>query len=206
MKTLLRSLVLFALSCTIFSSYAGPFGLEQGMSLEQLKKNAQIQEVTKFNQYTKSLPMGSKEMDGYIFLSAPNIGLCKVTALSKPITSNPNGSELKIEFNSYAKILTEKYGAPSTKHDFLHSNSIWKDPKYWMRSLNQNERELVHYWTTTANRPLPDSLQGIALGAEAASTSSGSLTIQYEYKNMTKCLEAMENSERQTKKETLKNF
>jgi hypothetical protein len=206
MKNLLRTLFTVALNCTIFSSYAGPFGLEQGMTLDQIKKITQVKEINKFKYSAYSLPMGSKDVEIYIFFLAPTIGLCNVDAYSKEMKTSSTGAELKAEFNSYVKILSEKYGSVTSKYDFLHANSVWKESNYWMRSLEQKERDLMYVWFTSTTKPLPDSLYAIGLRAEAASATSGFLSVEYEYKNFQKCVEAQENDNKKTKKETMKNF
>lgn len=206
MKKSRRTKIMVLLSCLSFSAVAGPFGLEQGMSLQQLIKIAQVQEISKSVFLVKSLPMGSAEVDKYVLLIAPNVGLCKVTAMTKPITTDSSGSELKAEFTSYVNILAEKYGPVTKKMNFLHANTIWKDAKYWMRSLQQEEREMSYYWISGSNNKLADSIEAIDLSANAASQTLGYLTVAYEFKNMKKCQEALESEGKREKKGNLKNF
>jgi hypothetical protein len=206
MKHLLRTLAIVAITCLNFPSYAGPFGLEQGMTLEQIKKITQVNEwgnKSYFLYRAKSFPNGSNEVDIYTLLILPELGLCKVVADLKPVRTDPYGSELKAEFNLYVKLLSEKYGTSTKKIDFLHANSIWKDSKYWMRSLEQNERSLGHHWISNK---LIDSLATVSVEAEATSLTSGKLSVTYDFKNMAKCQEVLEKSINKAKKENVKNF
>jgi hypothetical protein len=201
LKFLIFTFLIF--SCQAF---AGPFGLQQGMTPEQIKNITPLQDLGDFVYTARTLPMGSKEFEQYTFLIVPGFGLCKVVATTKRIETNPAGVALKREFNDYAQILKEKYGTVSETMDFLHAKSIWEDPQYWMRSLEQKEREMSYYWFGDTKRPLPDSLSAIELHAVANNATSGYLDLGYAFKNMEKCTKAVENAANQKKRKSLKNL
>ena len=133
----------------------------------------------------------------------------KIFATTRDVPTNPNGKELRDEFDSYVKILSDKYGRVpvSNKLDFLHGDSIWKDSKYWMRSLSVSERTLQYFWDTEKSK-LPDSISFIILEARvgANAISPGYLSIQYDFNNIDKCVKTVESDSKNTKKEKLKNL
>ena len=209
MLNLMQYLLICLLSMFSLQVLAGPFGLEQGMSLEQIKKIAKLGKVDKFHYFAKTLPKGSNEIKLYMLKITPTEGLCKIVAVTQDVPTNPNGEELRDEFDSYVKILSEKYGRvpASNKRDFLHAGSIWKDSKYWMRSLGDSERTLQYFWDTEKSK-LPDSISFIILKAlvGAKEISPGFLHIVYEFNNIDKCLKTVESDSKNTKKENLKNL
>ncbi len=79
MLNLMRHLLFFLFSTYSFQVLAGPFGLEQGMSLEQMNKITKIEETDdEFIYGTKTLPQGSNEIDIYRFVITPTEGLCRI--------------------------------------------------------------------------------------------------------------------------------
>jgi len=204
----MQSLLIFMLSFFSFQVLAGPFGLEQGMTLEQIKKITKLEEGVKFNYAATTLPKGSDAIVLYILVVTPTEGLCRIVAVTRDVPTSPNGKELRDEFDSYAKVLSEKYGPASEKYNFLHADSIWEGSKYWMRSLSVSERTLTHFWQTKKAKKLPDSISFITLKATvgADEISPGRLVIGYEFNNFDKCSNTMEVNSNNTKREKLKNL
>lgn len=198
----------YALFAIIFCSLsiAGPFALDQGMSLDQIKKIAKLEELAKFDYITYSLPAGSDAIQAYLLLIVPNIGLCRIFVVSNSISTDVSGAKLKSEFYEYAQNLSLKYGAVSEKMDFLHADSIWTDSKYWMRSLEQKERSMSYYWVSSNKNLLPDSIKGIELNAVASSKDSGNLTVMFEFNNFKQCQEVMQKDNKKSTRNNMKNF
>jgi hypothetical protein len=211
MLNLMQFLLIFLFPFFSFQVLAGPFGLEQGMSLEQIKKITKLEETDiKFVYRTINLPKGTDEIHTYTLIITPTEGLCKINAFTRDIPTSPDGKELRDEFDSYVKILSEKYGSvpASNKQDFLHADSIWKDSKYWMRSLGVSERTLAYFWFTEKSKPLPDSISAIQLKAlvGANAISPGFLVVGYEFNNSDKCMRTIKFDSKNTKKEKLKSL
>ena len=146
----------------------GIFGLKKGMTLEEIKK-------LEFG-YIKQLeddptifwveqPKKPQDADYVHFWVIPEMGLMKVR-FYWTIEANPYGDELKRKFDDLKSILSEKYGE-GEKIDYLKSDSIWDDPKYYMRSLKDSERELAWYSTDIPGSNKSElEFVGIAAGAE----------------------------------------
>ncbi len=179
-----------ALLCLLFISMAkvcaaGPFGLDQGMSLSMAQSQGMLRaDPSNPNWYdTSALRSGHSSFESYSLLISPRFGLCKIVAVGKDIPTGSHGSQLKSEFKSLQEALNEKYGA-SKNYDFLHAGSIWDKDGEWMMALQRKERSLASFWT---GRPLIDNLLSIKLEAKASSASVGWVTIAYEFNNFDAC-------------------
>lgn len=147
----MRRIIIFCLLgiCIPSESFGeGIFGLKKGMTLKEIKKLEfgyikQLEDdPTVFGVEHPKKPQGA---DYVYFVVIPEMGLMKVR-FYWTIEANPYGDELKRKFDDLKSILSEKYGE-GEKVDYLKSDSIWGDPKYYMRSLKDNERELAEGWS-----------------------------------------------------------
>jgi hypothetical protein len=178
-----------ALILNLNVAFAGPFGLDKGMTLDNLKKQT---ELTPGNQpfiYTaKNLLNGHPDFGQYLLVVTPDYGLCKVSASSKNISTDSSGIDLKEYHKQLNEALVAKYGSASEIFDFLKAGSIWKEPHYWMMSLIKKDRALTTFWIPSKNTALPDALSTISLEALALNTNSGYVRLTYEFDNMSDCL------------------
>ena len=126
----------------------GIFGLKKGMTLEEigkLKFGYIKQDKDNPVIFLVEQPQKPQGADSVYFIIIPEIGLLKVRFVWI-IETNFYGDGLKRKFNELESILSKKYGK-GKKVDYLKSDSIWDDPKYYMRSLEKNERVLEWYST-----------------------------------------------------------
>lgn len=168
-------------------SMAGPFGLEMGSSLADLKKQITLKPENIGLYTTQSVPIPHPDFQLYKLIISPNHGLCKIIAFSKNISTSIYGTELVSKFSNIESALTTKYGNPK-KFDNLQPGSIWNEPQDWMMGLLKRERTLSSLWTKE-ERTLPDNLQAIEIKAIAASTEQAGLMLTYEFTNADKCLD-----------------
>lgn len=183
-----------ALSCTMFSAIAGPFGLEMGMTKEQMKAlGISLTPDPKSPDWyiTKRTPKGLEEFEEYHLWISPAAGLCKLYAIGRDVELNAFGDRLKTEFSEIREMLVQVYGAPED-YDFLRKGSIWDDPEEWAMSIVQEERMLASIWTDDKNK-LKDSIQAIKLEGHALKLSEGYLTLAYEFTNHNRCAQNAEN-------------
>jgi hypothetical protein len=175
-----------------FGAIGGPLGLDKGMRLDDLNRQGSFAPARAQFQYTsKTLVNGHPDFEAYSVLVTPEHGLCKVKAIGKDIESSSFGSELESKFKELMAALTRKYGAPGSTYDFLRSGSIWKDSRDWMMAMLKKERTLAAFWTPPNNSSLPDSLESIKIEATALSPSKGFISIDYEFNNISECLESV---------------
>ncbi len=181
----------------LVSSYclAGPFGLHKGMTLEELKGQGEFTENKQKNTFSsKSLISGHPDFEIYSVVLTPAQGLCSIRAGSKDIKSSSQGSELEGEYKNLLDALTEKYGLPTEKFDFLKAGSTWTEPQYWMMGLFKKERVLTAYWKSKKNS-IQDSIQTILIEAKADSLDKGYVIVSYEFDNFADCIKIL-NSKR----------
>lgn len=166
------------------SILAGPFGLEMGMTLDQIDKNAKLIAPGKYT--TQIVPKPHSSFESYALQIGPKSGLCWIKAIGKDITTNTYGSEVQSAFDEMRKRLGKNYGS-STLIDALYPNSIWNEPKDWMPGLLKKERLLVAKWDNVSGASLKDNLNMIIMGAGATNREKGYLGVDYHFKNEEEC-------------------
>lgn len=173
------------LACS--TAFAGPFGLSAGMTLNEVKKQGTLTEISRHYYEMKNLKNGNPAFEAYMLVITPNQGLCKIVAIGKDVSTSVYGDDLRSTFNALGSALSKKYGTPGDDFDFLRKGSIWDDDRDWMMSLVKKERYLTKMWTD--KKTLPDSLVGVALSVNANTTSEGWLDVTYEFSNIDACTE-----------------
>ena len=164
--------------------FAGPFGLEMGMSLVEI--GGQPEKVGNGLYMLNTVPKTHSAFKAYVVKVAPEGGLCWVKAIGKDIATSSYGIELQTEFH----VMEEKLEAAYGKHeimDFLMTGSIWDEPNDWMMGLIQKERILAAIWEPAEGSSLPSDLKQIALIASPISTGKGYIAIEYSFINKDSC-------------------
>ena len=183
-------MMLIMVSLTTPNVWAKPFGLEMGMSLEQLvayqptpvKKQADVHRI-------ETAPSHSSNFDHYLLRIDPEHGLCVVNAISKDIFAEPEGALVQMSYTNLKTQLTTKYGQPAVDVDKVIDGSIWAAPQHWMHSLLGRQRTLTAIWSGEQT-PLIDNIADIALTARAKSVTTANLSLTYEFKNLGACRQA----------------
>ena len=181
-KFKIMAIILMGLSFTA-NSFAGPFGLEMGMKIEEIDKNAK---KLAENAYKVSVPKPHKSFSVYYVYTCPSKGLHTIKAISSPITTNGYGEDLKSNFESMEKKLKKVYGE-NKKFDFLRSESLWSESNYWMMGLLKKDRTLAAYWTEEYKSKLKDDFKSISLTAIAINQGAGLIVLEYEFLNTSSC-------------------
>src|SRR5437870_3887296 len=99
------ALVLFGHPLT---SQAGPFGYEQGMSREAVKKISKGVRDEKTSLTVKQPPIGNEEVQSLSLQFSKKSGLCFILASGVPFF----GFSLEHEFTETIQALSQKYGKP----------------------------------------------------------------------------------------------
>ena len=183
-------MMLIMVSLTTPNVWAKPFGLEMGMSLEQLaayqptpvKKQADVYRI-------ETAPLHSSNFDHYLLRVDAEHGLCVVNAISKDILAEPEGALVQMSYTNLKSQLTAKYGQPAIDVDEIKNSSIWAAPQHWMHSLLSRQRTLTAIWSSQQT-PLIDNIADIALTARAKSVTIANLSLTYEFKNLNACRQA----------------
>ena len=191
---------------------AGPFGLTQGFSLDEVRKaGAFVAADSDFVYVSKSLALGTPDFENYSVLVTPKQGLCKIVAFSGDLYTDGYGRQLKTRFHALASALANKYGTPrvsldiSKTIDLSRSFGFWNlggigiDDGDWMDALLLRKRQLSAEWQGGSNSidpvamghsavGLPDSVGSIALEGRARSPSSAYLRLEYRFNNYGECM------------------
>ncbi|WP_455233443.1 hypothetical protein [Geopseudomonas aromaticivorans] len=169
------------------SAHAGPFGLEMGQSLAELKSQMKLVENGKYVYKSLTPPKAHSAFEGYFLVITPKHGLCRVRAIGRDVTTSAYGSELVSKVNDLQAAVTSRYGVVDTKFDFLRKDSIWNKPNDWMMGLYKKERSLAVYWGDD-NKELVDNVASIELEANATSPSVGYANLTYDFTNAEECM------------------
>lgn len=179
-KSLIPALVLLLST----HATAGPFGLEQGMSLEQLDANTESVAAGKY--ILKSVPNPNPAFEQYIVQLGPQTGLCWIKAISKDIETNPYGYQLKSNFARLRDVVEAVYG-DHLIIDRLIYGSKYDQPVEWMQGLINEERLLAAFWDRGNGSSLPKHLTSIDLVASPVSAYKGFVAIEYSFSNEATC-------------------
>lgn len=164
--------------------YAGPFGLEMGMSLKSVKEACNGRDPVKIDDGTyfiipqKPHPYFTK----YIVWISESEGLHYIKAIGADISTSVYGTALRTKFEDICSSLIKIYGNGDSI-DFLMSKSIWDESNDWMRALQKDERTLAYVWDRKYQSTLPDSIQTVFLNANATDTETGYLILEYGFIN-----------------------
>jgi hypothetical protein len=187
MKTLILASLLF---CQVFPAFSqvpttkGPFGLEAGMNKKQVAAlvGGEIKlKPTQNNVYSvESVPNPYPLFGTYSLYIDPDMGLMKIIAWSKAITTNTDGSEIKDKFKELRTAVNDSYGNGET-FDYLKVGSTLRGPEDWMAGLLKKERVLASYWLKKDISTLKNKISAINLEAVALSPTRGLLFLSYEF-------------------------
>jgi hypothetical protein len=121
-------------------------------------------------------PEPNQEFESYILYVSRTTGVARVVGLTKNVSTNVFGDQLKALFMVVARRLVASYGEPDQKFDFVRPGSNFKEPQDWMRGLLKEERYLLDGW---------DLAEGVVISEEAVAleTDKGYLRVEFEFDN-----------------------
>ena len=179
-KSIIAFTILFLLASFV---YAGPFGLEMGMTFDQVKEACgdRTPQLLKDDCYQVIPNKVHPSFETYVVRIDKDDGLYFIKAIGFDITSFSYGIEVKSQFNEVENSLNKKYGDGELIDELL-PGSIWNDADDWMSALFHDERYLICSWKKTQCPKLPENMSMIAL-AEASSSTVGYIVLEYYFTN-----------------------
>ena len=168
------------------SLYAGPFGLDFGMTLEQVKSVATIDKqsptLDSIIPYVHWITPAKKSsyFDTYMIEISPQFGLFEIIASGNIIESDEYGEKIRNEFNKVKDIISQTYGPPTNESDYLKSGSIWSEPCDWLTALRKGERVYKTSWSVDDGLSLPAPLGVISLGIHFLYDNECYLELDYQ--------------------------
>jgi hypothetical protein len=165
------------------SAMAGPFGLEMGITKENLDI---FREVSPFSYELKSVPKPHSEFETYAVVVTPKEGLCKVIALGKRYLDDPYGEKVRLAYSEVKSQLDRIYGK-SEFVDLLKPGSVWIKKEYWVMSIIKNDRKYAALWNNEKGSSMKDGIKSILLNVKASSLDASYVGISYELFNYSRC-------------------
>ena len=156
------------------------------MTLDQIDVDAQ--QIDHGVYATQKIPNPHSSFKRYSLVIGPTAGLCKVKAISKSISTDSSGDQLRQEFEKTRERLEKIYGKGETK-DYIESESIWKDPGDFMTSLQAKDRVLVTIWKHQDASELKAHVASVFLKALPMRSDRGLLVVEYEFAGFEDCVE-----------------
>lgn len=183
---MLKNKVLLITSSWLFAAsvFAGPFGLEMGMSLKEI--GGKPEKIGPGKYKITVVPKPHSAFQFYVVQVAPVGGLCYIKAMGNQIETSVYGSELKSDFSEMEGKLEKSYGEHKTV-DSLREGSIWHEPNEFMMSMLKKERKLMAFWFADAGSIFSDNILKVTLSASAVLQDRGILSIDYLFSNVESC-------------------
>ncbi len=184
LRCILGSLLIFAASTAQGEGGSKPedrpFGLTEGMSQADLSKSVGGFKSTNddFMFEATTVPHPVKFFDSYVFQSTDETGLCRVVGVTPSIGSN---RKLEEDYTVLLSSLTEKYGRPKS----LDRAQPYMDNAPLISALATEMRRKAQVWSL---RHSP-GIKTIVIEAFGDDAMQGYITVKYEFSNVTKCLE-----------------
>lgn len=151
MKRLKRIAFLMALFAffDMFPVFAGPFGIEMGMSLSELKQVCRTNpKWIKDNVYEIVPPKTHEQFETYYVRIDPDYGVYWLKAIGKDIYTNGYGGALISAFENLVESIRKTYGDRELYQDTgIRKHSYWKKEKYFMQSLIEGDRKMQALWS-----------------------------------------------------------
>ena len=184
------------------AQWEGPFGLQKGLTVEQLAsatKGWKLITPSSPGYYAfDGAPVNYPGVTEYLAVVTPKMGLCKVMATFSLRNVSAYGDEVKSLVSQLTDALTQKYGNPTSKYDYLKAGSIWNKPNDWYMGLYKKERVLSNFWLPESkpnSSPLPNALTSISVKASANGSNRADVDLSYEFNNFSECLESLRRAD-----------
>ena len=165
------------------AAFAGPFGFEMGMTLEQVQRacGGRRPEHIEDDMYSISPTKKHSSLSMYVAYISPTEGLCAVLAGTEEIRLDPAIAPVKNKFYEIEGALSRSYGK-SVLTDDLPS---WTN---WLYGLKEGSSKLEAQWSPNRN-----GIVKIVLSAKAETLYTARIYVVYVFANYEK-VEAQKDS------------
>lgn len=176
-KRLLTFAIILFISGLLF---AGPFGIDMGMTLEELKQQNMNPEKTSSSDgyYLVEPPKTHPNFEMYLVRLYKDKGVFWIKAIGKDISDSGYGSSTKSEYEKIEGQLNKSYGVGSEIRILL-PGTIWDEPEDFLMSLRRGERAYATKWSIENNNNLESPIDRIFLGLNARYSDTGYLVLEY---------------------------
>jgi hypothetical protein len=159
----------------VSSVFAGPFGIDMGMSLDKVKEVCKTVPIHIKDDYYQIIPPKTNDLfEIYIVQIDPTYGVYYIKAISKDIRTNGYGVEIRSTFDNLVGSIEKTYGKYKLT-DILKSNSYSGGANIWTYALRDGDRELYAVWAEEYQSKLPKDIVGIVVWAGVTSPREGNM-------------------------------
>ena len=166
---------------SIQTAFAGPFGIDKGMSLAEVTRVCKTTPKSLGDNVYEITPPKTNDMfKSYLVRIDSDHGVYWLKAIGKDIYTNGYGSDLKSRFNRLVESIEKAYGEESYRGDSLQKGSILSDPQYFMHTLIRGDRTLNAVWSKQfdAMNAMKEVLSDTVVLKKLASTTEHSDTTE----------------------------
>ena len=176
-----KNLVLFVFFTlyNVTNAFGGPFGINFGMSLEQIQDISRSRPANVNGWYVITPPNTHALFETYAVRIHPTYGVYHIRAISRRISTNPYGTELTGHFNNLVSNLERLYGDYYRVDRLNPEERIFNRAQDFMHTLSRGTRELAVFWHRGEGSRLPDDIYAIIIHVEARTSRAGIIMIEY---------------------------
>lgn len=196
-----RTACIIALAAMASTVTAGPFGLRQGMTLDEVGPPAVLDGVGAFP-LLRQVPVPVPDFPTYKPFVCPRHGLYGIEARTAEIKCEPDGRSLIDRFDDVVRRISAKYDRKGEDESTLKPGSTLAGRNDWLEALRRGDRSIVHSWgplelysneegLVGIKPALPDSLLSIELKAESLFNDAGQLVLTYWFRNVVGCTQEL---------------
>jgi hypothetical protein len=175
----------------LYSREATPFGLRQGMSVEEL--GAAATPIGDGMYKLTSVPKPHPGFEFYVAQVSPSTGVCYVKGVGKQVRTTGTGAELRSRFTAIRNEIGTAYGRYRSV-DMLLSGSMWVGPHDWMAALAERQRLFFAQWNTETRATLRPHLTTVFVAANAKTSEAGYVLVEYYFDNEPGCQQEIDDS------------
>jgi len=184
-KNYKRVLQFIELFIIVTGVYAGPFGLEMGMSINQISKISKTSIYDRENMiYTIIPPKNHPEFNLYYVVIAPKNGLCEIIAYGRENIVSKSGKELKDKFYSIKNSVDSNYGIGKiTEIDSIEGKDLELP---WLNRVYNGSAILRSDWDKNTVPNIVKTINKIELSVHYSlkSWELGYLELRYTFSNI----------------------
>lgn len=168
----------------------GPFGLKQGISVEDLTKKYGFTETNKGpDEYGGMPPKPLYQLVQYVYIATKNYGLCAIVGATDGVEINVFADQITGPFFDVGRLLEMKYGKPGRDIHQVKPGSALNRPQDLAMAISRGEATYTMTWLDGENgMVLPNELKKVELNVMGFSPTQALLTLTYKFKNYDGCL------------------
>ena len=174
---------------------AGPFGLEMGMTLDEVRQACGGRQPVSYggDLYMIEPEAVHPAFCVYMVRVSESVGLYLVLASSEKTVSVMTGEIVREHFVALKDALCQSYG-DCRVIDELAAGSAFQKESEWMVALAAGERKLQALWNRGVPSSLPDNMRQIVLAVSSVSSFEARLSVSYTFANFDDAMKEVNRS------------